>query len=394
MDTPTSRSPGAHGIRRFRASRFEVRISIFLVLLAAGCGAPGEPTPPTPPVPVAVTDVAVQQIGDAVQLTFTFPTKTISGDRLNEFPAIEILRGSLKADGSPDARSFRVIETIPGALVGNYRSAEKVQVVSRISPDNLRAYLGGALAYRVRTRASRRRASAESNTAIVRIYPVPERIISIHAAVTEFAIELSWAAPTRTSTGEPLPRISEYRVYRGEIDPASADAAGKDLSGAKWKSPLAFLASTLTTSYRDTAFDFDRTYLYTVRTVIPADSGTLESSDSVPLIVTPRDIFPPATPQGLIAAVVRSEPNSPPEVDLSWSINTEADLAGYRVHRSEQQGTPGPLVTPDLLLSPVYRDTSVLPGHTYWYSVTAVDRSGNESSPSALVAAEVAQPSS
>jgi len=46
------------------------------------------------------------------------------------------------------------------------------------------------------------------------------------------------------------------------------------------------------------------------------------------------------------------------------------------------------------LLSPVYHDTSVQLGHTYWYSVTAVDRSGNESSPSAPVAAEVAQPSS
>jgi hypothetical protein len=45
------------------------------------------------------------------------------------------------------------------------------------------------------------------------------------------------------------------------------------------------------------------------------------------------------------------------------------------------------------LLSPAYRDTSVQPGHRYWYSVTAVDRSGNESVPSASVAVEVAQPS-
>jgi fibronectin type 3 domain-containing protein len=81
-------------------------------------------------------------------------------------------------------------------------------------------------------------------------------------------------------------------------------------------------------------------------------------------------------------------------VELSWSINTETDLAGYRVYRSEQQDTPGKLVTTDLLLSPVYRDTSVQFGHTYWYSVTAVDRSGNESEHSAPVAAEVAQPSS
>jgi hypothetical protein len=373
---------------------FEIRFSLFILLLVSGCGAPGEPSPPSPPVPVAVTDLAAQQAGDAVQLTFTMPPKTIAGERLTETPSIEILRGALKPDGSPDAKSYRTVETIPGALVGDYRAADKVQVINRISPDELRAYPGAALAYRVRTRASRKRASADSNTVTVRIRPVPERITSVHAEVTEPAVELSWSAPTRTSAGDLLPAITEYRVYRGEIDPVSAAAAANDLSQAKWKSPLALLASPPTNSYRDTAFDFGKTYLYTVRAVIPGDGGTVESSDSVTAIVTPQDIFPPAIPQGLVAALLSPEPNAPPEVDLSWSINTETDLAGYHVYRSEQQDTPGQLVTPDLLLSPAYRDTSVQLGHRYWYSVTAVDRSGNESAPSASVAAEVAQPSS
>ena len=393
METRNSRNPEALRIRRQRISYFGIRFSLFILLLAGGCGAPGEPTPPSPPVPVAVTDLAAQQAGDAVQLTFTMPPKTVAGEHLAETPAIEILRGALKPDGSPDAKSFRTIETIPGALVGDHRTADKVQVINRISPDELRTYPGAALAYRVRTRASRKRASADSNTVTVRIRPVPERITSVHPEVTESATELSWSAPTRTSAGDPLPTISEYRVYRGEIDAASAAAAANDLSQAKWKSPLAFLASSPTNSYRDAAFDFGKTYLYTVRTVIPGDGSTVESSDSFPVIVTPHDIFPPSVPQGLVAPVLIPEPNAPLEVDLSWSINTETDLAGYHVYRSEQQDTPGQLLTPDLLLSPAYRDTSVQPGHRYWYAVTAVDRSGNESAPSARVAAEVAQPS-
>src|SRR5713226_6481978 len=346
METRNSRNPEVLRIRRQRISYFGIRFSLFILLLAGGCGAPGEPTPPSPPVPVAVTDLAAQQAGDAVQLTFTMPPKTVAGEHLAETPAIKILRGALKPDGSPDAKSFRTTETIPGALVGDYRTADKVQVINRVSPDELRTYPGAALAYRVRTRA-----------------------------------------------GDPLPTISEYRVYRGEIDAASAAAAANDLSQAKWKSPLAFLASSPTNSYRDAAFDFGKTYLYTVRAVIPGDGSTVESSDSFPVIVTPRDIFPPAVPQGLVAPVLIPEPNAPLEVDLSWSINTETDLAGYHVYRSEQQDTPGQLLTPDLLLSPAYRDTSVQPGHRYWYAVTAVDRSGNESAPSARVAAEVAQPS-
>jgi hypothetical protein len=388
------RNPEALWIRRPRISCFEVSSALLLFLVVAGCGAPGEPTPPSPPVPVAVTDLAAQQVGDAVQLTFTLPTKTVAGERLAEAPAIEILRGTVKPDGSPDTKSFRTVEAIPGALLGEYRSAEKVQIVNRITADELRAYLDRALAYRVRSRASRKRASADSSTAIVRLRPVAERITALDATVTESAVELSWPAPTRTSSGDPLPAISEYRVYRGEIDAASADAAANDLSKAKWKSPLALLGSAHTEIYRDTAFDFGKTYLYSVRAVIPTEGSAVESSDSLPATITPRDVFPPAVPQGSVAAVIVGSPTNATEVELSWSINTESDLAGYRVYRSEQQDTAGKLVTTDLLLSPVYRDTSVQPGHTYWYSVTAVDRYGNESAHSAPVAVEVAQPSS
>ena len=123
------------------------------------------------------------------------------------------------------------------------------------------------------------------------------------------------------------------------------------------------------------------------------DATTLESSDSDPLILKPADTFPPSVPQGVVAAAVENSESTPPsqEIDLSWSINSEQDLAGYRVYRSEREGEKGPLVTQDLLLSPAYRDTSVAFGHRYWFSVTAVDLSGNESTPAPQVAADVAQ---
>src|ERR1700726_4285834 len=73
-----------------RSSSLAFCPALFLLLFAAGCGAPGEPTPPTPPVPVAITDLAAHQAGDGVQLTFTMPAKTVSGDPLTETPAIEI----------------------------------------------------------------------------------------------------------------------------------------------------------------------------------------------------------------------------------------------------------------------------------------------------------------
>jgi hypothetical protein len=359
----------------------------------AGCGAPGEPVSPSPPIPVPITDLAAHQLGDGVQLTFTLPAKTITGDRLAQPPAVEILRGSTKPDGSADAKSFRVVYTIPGSLTDNYLFQGHLQFNDPIEPGEIRAHSGSLVAYLVRTRASKKRSSADSNIVSVRIYPVPERISSITTNVTETTIELNWPVPTRTSGGDPLAALAAYRVYRGELDPSSTEAASKDLSQAKWRSPLTLLASPETNSYRDTLFDFGKTYLYVVRSVVLIDGNPLESSDSAPAVVAPRDIFPPAAPQNVVAAALPGATPGSFVVDLSWSINVETDLAGYRVYRSEQEGTQGQSVTPDLLPTPAYRDRSVEPGHRYWYTVTAVDRAGNESVPSAPVVADLAKPS-
>ena len=379
-----------------RFARSDCRISLLgpplvgLLLFLAGCGAPGEPVAPSPPVPTAITDLVAQQAGDGVQLTFTMPSKTVRGERLTEAPAVEVLRGAARPDGSPDAGSFRVVDTIPGALVGKYETDDHLQFLSPNSPEEIRAHPGRSLVYRVRTRASKKRASAGSNPVAVRVFPVPERIASIQVKVNEASIDLSWPVVTRTSGSDPV-TVTEYHVYRGELDPRTHDPATKDVLHEKWIAPLMLLGAASDPSYRDTQFEFGKTYVYIVRSVANAEGKPLESSDSDPLVLTPADTFPPATPQGLVAAVVSGGNEAAPEVDLSWSINAETDLAGYHVYRSEAENDAGKLVTPDLLLSPAYRDTTVALGHRYWYRVTAVDRSGNESAPTPPVAVDVAQ---
>ena len=372
---------------------FLFRISYLVLFLTAGCGAPGDPTPPSPPVPTTIADLSARQAGDGALLTFTLPERTVAGDRLVTPPTVEIFRGSVKADGAPDSKSFRLVYTLPGSLTDSYSSKNVLQFPDPISPDETKTHPGAFVAYRARTRLSQKRASADSNTVVVRVFPVAERISSLQARVTEMAIELSWSAPSRTSAGDPLAALSGYRLYRGQIDPANAAVAANDISQAKWISKLTLLCSPDSNFCSDTAFDFGKTYLYLVRTVVLMDSNPIESSDSNLAIVTPLDTFPPAAPRNVIAAVLPGADSGTLLVDLSWSISVEPDLSGYRVYRSEQQDTRGQLLNPELLPTPSLRDTSVVPGHRYWYIVTSVDRAGNESSPSAPVFAEVIQQS-
>jgi hypothetical protein len=394
MEIRNSSQLSQHNDRLHSFSNFAFRVLLFIVVVAPGCGAPGDPAPPTPPVPVAIADLAAHQAGDGVQLIFTLPTDSLSGEKLPSPPAIEILRGSLKPDGSPDTKSFRVVYTIPGELSDNYLSEGRVNFIDLVAPEETKAHPGATIAYIVRTRASKKRASPDSNVVSLRLFPVPERIASVVARVTESAIELSWPAPTRTSSGDPLPPLSGYRIYRAEKEGSATSTLPQVPAQTKAEMPAAPLALSETNSYRDTSFSFDHTYVYTVRSVIQAGGNLLESSDSEPVTVTPRDIFPPAAPQGVVAALLPGSAQGSVVVDLSWSINLETDLAGYRVYRSEQEGARGQLVTPELLLTPAVRDTSVQPGHRYWYTVTAVDRAGNESAPSTPVAVDVTQPAS
>ncbi len=392
-----SRQIGVRTVGARTAAACHVILSCLFIasLFTAGCGAPGLPTPPSPPIPDAVTDLTARQSGDGALLSFTLPGKTITGKRLTETPSCEIFRGMLKPDGSVDATSFRMVYAIPSAMVANYVVEKRVEFTDPLAPEEIKTHPGEKVAYLVRTRISPKKSSLDSNIVEVAVFPVPQRIANVGVHVTESAIELSWPAVTQTSGGEPLSDVS-YRVYRGQLnDPvnqAALDAAAKDLVHVRWKSPLALVASPGTNSYRDADFAFDETYVYVVRTAVAERGGVQESADSVPAIVTPKDIFPPSAPLGLIAAVLEGNAAAAPVVDLSWSISPETDVAGYRVYRSEREGERGTAVTPELVPTPSYHDAAVQLGHRYWYTVTAVDRAGNESPASAPALAEIAQP--
>jgi hypothetical protein len=364
---------------------------LILILCLSGCAAPGEPVPPRPIVPEAVTDLAARQLGDAVVLTFTLPKNSIERHPLAEKPAIEIFR-ALEGPGretSPQNAPRALVYTVPPALVDTYFVAGQVQFADPLKPQAMAAYAGGQAVYTVRTRASKKKDSEDSNVAAVRIYPVAEKIADLAAQVTKEAVVLTWTPPEKATSGTPLEAPAGYRVYRALVEPGAEAEAAANQGKPKLAGPLALVGVTPAPPYRDTQFEFGRIYAYTVRSVAQYETGSVESADSRLAVVAPRNSFPPAAPQGLAIIIVPATPQEPAHLELSWAISPQADVAGYNIYRSEEAGAPGVRLNRELLLTPVFRDIPGMPGRTYFYRVTAVDRAGNESAPSAPVSSAV-----
>jgi hypothetical protein len=362
-----------------------------IILCLSGCAAPGEPVPPQPVVPEAVTDLAARQSGDAVVLTFTLPKNSTERQPLAESPAIEIFR-ALESPGektAPENTPRALVYTIPSALVDTYLAGGQVRFADPLKPEAVAAYAGGQAVYTVRTRASKKKDSADSNVSAVRIYPVAVAIADLIAQVTKEAVVLTWTPPEKTTSGAALEAPAGYRVYRALVETGSEAEAAANPGGPKLAGPLALVGVTPAPPYRDTQFEFGRTYVYTVRSVAQYENGSVESADSRVAIVAPRNTFPPAAPQGLAIVLVPATPQEPAHLELSWAISPEADVAGYNIYRGGEVGAPGARLNRDLLLTPVFRDMPGVPGRTYFYRVTAVDRAGNESAPSVPVSSAV-----
>ncbi len=266
------------------------------------------------------------------------------------------------------------------------------------------------LTYTVLLENQKRQSAGPSNPAYTIAGSAPPTVGGLSAQVGPAGIALHWqpAASTASSAypasatgpaaaGSPLEVDYLLRLHRArKLAPGENAGPSSQESRAGVAQPLeqtlevreaaSSRPASLAAGWRlDHAVDQDaalnRTYLYTVERVARVHLGghSIEVSGgaSQPLTIEARDLFPPAVPGGL-EAVADSQAGA---IDLSWSPDTEPDLAGYFVYRRVAGSAGPPLRTSGAAALPnaAWRDPSVQRGVRYAYSVSAVDTSGNES---------------
>lgn len=370
-----------------------------VVLAAAGCGKRGDPLPPLPTTPQGVTDLRLAQRGQTLEVSFVAPRTTAGGARLGVLE-VELRRADAPGDFAKVAQ-HAVRRVAPGESLVETGPLPAVGTVVRVAA---RAKVGGD-------------ASPLTPVVTLTVQPPPPIPTAFAATLEPQAAVLAWVppptppptpAPSPSPTPSPTPTPSATPTPSPTPAVSPSPSPGVSPSPPAKPSPAASPTPTPTPkpqggfwvyrrepdgSYRrpltpapvagpplrDTTIAPGERWCYVVRTVVSTEP-VLESASSGEACVVNKDVFPPAAPTG-VAVLVRDD-----GIEVSWSPSLEADLASYRVYRSTD-GAPrvrvGEVTAPDTAL----RDAAAPRGPALVYTVTAIDRDGNESPASAAVEA-------
>jgi hypothetical protein len=358
-----------------------------------------------------VKDLTAERVGDVVQLHWTTSEKTTDRIDIKGTMTAEICRITIAA-----TPTCAPVIRLP-VQSGPAQTGETLPPPLTVDPPAL-------LAYRVEIFNTHGRSAGPSPEAFVAAGTVPPVVDQLRATPTPDGVMLEWQQKS-TSAAVELDRLP-VGPDGVVVKPAQRKAASKSPSKPVVKKPTANHPKPASASASkpiqmtppapievrlrtptgfpgtepadpggtiDHTAQKGETYQYTALRVRSVSLGghTLElrSAVSPPVTVAMRDIFPPHAPSGL-EAVPGGVTAADRSIDLSWTPDTDADLAGYFVYRQDIDskgvvaGTATRLnATP--VVGPAYRDQTAVAGRRYAYYVTAVDAAGNESPPSDTV---------
>ena len=210
--------------------------------------------------------------------------------------------------------------------------------------------------YAIRTIARSGRTGQPSARVVVPLSPPPPPPAKATASFTEKTVVVQWTPPPAEGS---VPFT--FNVYRPD-DPKPLNPS--PIAGATFEVPGLAVGTE---------------HCFAIRTAAILQNVTIEGDPTTPACVTPRDIFPPAAPQGLSLLLLDGA------IELVWDAGTEPDIAGYIVLRGDGPGDTLRALTPAPIPEATFRDGTVQSGSRYVYVVSAVDRAGNASPQSARV---------
>lgn len=355
-------------------------LSAAIVAASLGCGHKGDPLPPLRRTPPGLAEFRLAQRGDGLEVSLLTPQASVDGLAFERI-VVEILfaEGARDLEKAGERREIlayprqRVAEVLKLPAPGTVVRAAARGIVGKESGTRT---LTMALVAQAPVAAPRELA-AELVAEGVRLSWLGEPPEPVSAAVLPPRLP---GMPAQTKGGETLaaPPTPAEAMLATDAPPDATTVeprkAGfflyRRVGTESYRLPLA-QEPLLERAASDATAPAGATACYVVRAVASIDP-LVESAASNEACLEVRDVQPPAAPSGL-AVLPRAR-----GLEVVWTPSTEGDLAGYRVYRQAPDGVETRVAEVEAERSS-WLDSEALPGVQYHYTVTAVDRAGNES---------------
>lgn len=343
---------------------------ITLVSLTALCC--GKRTPPLPPVERVSQRATISgfQQGDQILVSWkmpprnTTPNDTIFISRVDVYRLAEPINSPQDITEEEFSNRSTLIQTIPVNETDFFLNTLTFRDELKFSDQSARLH------YAIRFVNTSGQKAAFSN--LLTIEPsakIAGRPENLTFGISQEAILLKWSKPETNVDGSTPVNVLGFNIYRK----AESENEARKLN----TSPVT------EQSFSDNFFEFEKKYIYFVRSVSVGSTGVpVESSSSAEIEFTSKDTFPPSAPESLTIAA------SPNSVSIFFAANPEKDIAGYKIYRSTDQSLPlteWELLTGEPIKTNTFQDKTISSGEKYFYYIIAIDVFGNASKPSQIV---------
>ncbi len=336
-------------------------LSLFLL---GGCGYKNAPVPPETVVPQPINDLLYKTDDTSVQLSWSYPVKTIRGAALDDISAFELYRAEIPLEEycSTCPIPFNTAIELNGGPTYDGKERRKAHYQSsQLQP-------GYKYFFKVRSRTSWWASSADSNTVTFVWFPPAAAPQGVIATPGDSQVILKWQPVMTLKDGSPIKTSVKYQVLRS-LDGNVFGPVGEPVAA---------------TEYVDHQVNNGTKYFYTIQSKMVLENELVSGATSKQVTVVPVDLTPPAAPTGV--TVVRTDVGT----KIFWDKNPASDIGGYKVYRRPAGRNSFKLLGQ---VEPVYTlfvDKKAEGSVLYYYAVTAIDQANppNESKKSKEVTAK------
>lgn len=156
----------------------------------------------------------------------------------------------------------------------------------------------------------------------------------------------------------PKTEFQSIRIYRSEKEGKIGEVIAENITHVE--------------SWENFQVERDKDYYYLVRTL---GTNGLESKNDQQVKGRATDLLAPLPP----SKVELKNGSDQLAVEITWQNPTDDDFDYVKIYRSQQKGVIGSVLVNQALAENKYLDQQVKEGETYYYTISSVDTSGNES---------------